>query len=223
MISAVVFDFDGVLADTERLHLVAFQQVFATRGWELSDATYFDEYLGYDDIALVEAYARDRKLDLGHAELRTVANEKIKLFERHLVATDVMFPAARACVARLKPHFALAIASGALHAEIVHLLGVGGLLDEFAVIIGADDGDERKPLPGPYLAAAMALGVDPGTCVAVEDSPWGLTSAIAAGMCTIGVTTSYGSDALSSAHRIIASLEELTPELVASFGESPVV
>ena len=94
-ISAIVFDFDGVLADTERLHLVAFQQVFATRGWDLDDATYYDAYLGYDEIALVEAYARDRKLDIGHAELRAVATEKIKLFERHLVDTDVLYPAAR--------------------------------------------------------------------------------------------------------------------------------
>ena len=57
-IAAVVFDFDGVLADTERLHLGAFQRVFDPRGWRLDEGTYFARYLGYDDRGLVVAFGR---------------------------------------------------------------------------------------------------------------------------------------------------------------------
>jgi beta-phosphoglucomutase-like phosphatase (HAD superfamily) len=67
-ISTVVFDFDGVIADTERLHLGAFQDVFADRGWTLDEQAYFERYLGWDDHGLVAAYARDHGLEVGAAD-----------------------------------------------------------------------------------------------------------------------------------------------------------
>src|SRR4029078_6623355 len=67
-VRAVVFDFDGVLADTERLHLLAFQDAFAPRGWTLDEATYIDRYLGHGDAALIDAYAHDVGARLGAGE-----------------------------------------------------------------------------------------------------------------------------------------------------------
>ena len=58
----MVFDFDGVLADSEGLHLAAFQDVFSARGWTLARATYFDRYLGYDDRDLIQAFLEDHDL-----------------------------------------------------------------------------------------------------------------------------------------------------------------
>jgi beta-phosphoglucomutase-like phosphatase (HAD superfamily) len=215
-ITAIVFDFDGVIADTERLHLGAFQEVFASRGWSLDEADYFDRYLGYDDDGLVEAYAREQRLALERDDLRDLVRAKTEAFSRHLSSPDILYAGARRAIEALAARYRLAIASGALHREIASILGAAGLRDLFPVIVGADDVSECKPAPGPYLAAAAGLGVEPAACLAVEDSLAGLTAARAAGMRTVAVTTTSPRTALSAADRIVDTLADLTPELVAA-------
>ncbi|MEO8069789.1 MAG: HAD family phosphatase, partial [Acidobacteriota bacterium] len=171
VITAIVFDFDGVLADTERLHLGAFQQVFAARGWSLADDVYFDRYLGCDDEGLVLAYSADEQLALGEEDVEALVSAKTQAFSRHLSSSDILFPGVRDVVRQLARRFSLGIASGALHGEIDAILEVGGLRDLFPVIVGADDVSTGKPSPEPYLLAASKLGVAPRACVAVEDSP----------------------------------------------------
>jgi len=79
-ITTIVFDFDGVLADTERLHLRAFQEVFAARGWSLDETAYFDQYLGYDDRGLVLAFGEDQRLGLTSRDVQTLVTDKGKVF-----------------------------------------------------------------------------------------------------------------------------------------------
>jgi beta-phosphoglucomutase-like phosphatase (HAD superfamily) len=213
-VAAVIFDFDGVLADTERLHLSAFQDVFEPRGWQLDESTYLDRYLGCDDRGLVIAFASDNRLDVSDADIRELVEAKIHVFERSLRSGGVLFSAARTCVERMASRFTLAIASGAGRAEIVSILENEGLRSRFAAIVSADDVTETKPAPMPYLTAARQLGVDPRACVAIEDSPPGLASARAAGMRTVGITTTVGRELLGQADRVIASLSEFSPELV---------
>jgi beta-phosphoglucomutase-like phosphatase (HAD superfamily) len=212
--SVLVFDFDGVLADTERLHMGAFQKVFAARGWALDEHEYFDRYLGCDDHGLVVAFARDHGLVLGADDVQRLAAEKTSEFARYLENGDVLFAGAAACVEALAGRYRLGIASGALHEEIVTILGAANLLHHFPVIVAAEDVNECKPSPVPYLAAAARIGVDPRVCVAVEDSVPGLQAARAAGMRTIGITTTSPRDALRLADRVINSLSELSPELI---------
>jgi beta-phosphoglucomutase len=210
----VIFDFDGVLADTERLHLTAFQDVFAARGWRLDEATYFDRYLGCDDRGLVVTFARDQRLSVSDADVVALVEAKTDAFERRLEAGDVLFPRARTCVERMASRFVLGIASGAARAEILTILEAGGLRARFPVVVAADDVSETKPAPEPYLTAARQLGVRPDACVAVEDSAPGLAAAHAAGMRTVGITTTLPRDRLARADRIIDDLAELSPELV---------
>jgi HAD superfamily hydrolase (TIGR01509 family) len=215
LITTVIFDFDGVLADTERLHLRAFQQLFAARGWQLDEAVYFDRYLGYDDEGLVAAFDKDEHLGLPQAVLDALVAEKGEVFAGYLEAGDVLFPGAIACVENLAKHFTLGIASGALKTEITNILGAANLLAYFPVIVSAEDVDECKPAPEPYLTAARRLGVRPGVCVAIEDSPPGLQAARTAGMKTVGVTTTAARHLLS-ADLVIDRLDQFTPELVVS-------
>ena len=221
--SAVVFDFDGVLADTEGLHLRAFQHVFAGRSWPLDHAVYFDRYLGYDDRGLVVAYAGDRGLDLDADEVRNLVEAKGHVFAGYLQAGNVLFGGAADCVRALAEHYTLGIASGALRAEILAILDAAGLTSAFRVIVAADDVTACKPSPMPYLSAAAGLGVEPRHCVAVEDSPAGLEAARAAGMQTVGVTTTLPRHLLAGADRIIDSLRDLSPALVAGLGGQPPV
>lgn len=218
MTEAVIFDFDGVLADTERLHLRAFQSAFRAHGWALDDDTYFSRYLGYDDGDLVDAFARDHGLSIGAADRRAFLSGKSGAYHALVGSGAVLYSGAQACVDRLGRRFPLAIASGSHHAEIVDILAAGGLLHAFRVIVGADEVAQSKPAPDLYLAAAARLGVAPSRCVAIEDSHWGLDAARAAGLRTIAITTTSPASALGAASRIIQSLDELTAAFVESLG-----
>jgi beta-phosphoglucomutase-like phosphatase (HAD superfamily) len=107
----------------------------------------------------------------------------------------------------------IAIASGALRAEIRRTLDRERLTSCFKFILGAEDSPASKPAPDPYQRAVALLGqsidrLRPSECVAVEDSPWGLQSARAAGLRTVGVAQTYDR-AMLQADLVIASLEEL--------------
>jgi beta-phosphoglucomutase len=213
-VRAVVFDFDGVLADTEGLHLRTFQDVFDGRGWTLERAAYYDRYLGYDDHDLVTAFAGDQRLAVTDDEIGEIVREKTERFSQYLASAAVLFPTARAAVARLATRYSLAIASGSLSAEITAILNHAGLTPAFRAIVGADDVLRRKPAPDPYVEAVSRLGVAPASAVAIEDSRWGLASAHAAGLRTIAITTSYAAPELSPADAIVDSLDDVTPELI---------
>ena len=146
---------------------------------------------------------------------------KSRRYRHHLASGSALYPAADACVRCLGGRFILGIASGSLRAEILHILAPTGLAPSFRTIVGADDVSSGKPAPEPYLRAAALLGVDPSNAVAIEDSRWGLESARAAGMRTIGVTTTYPAAVLSMADRVVSSIGEVTVELIEGLGNSP--
>ena len=211
----VVFDFDGVLADSEGLHLAAFQDVLSARGWTLARATYFDRYLGFDDRDLLKTFLADHDFEVADAELDAIVAEKGRKYDARVQGNKILFPAAAACVARLRGTFALGIASGSLHDEIADILRANDLEQAFEVVVGADDVAKSKPAPDSYAAAVKRLGVRPEDAVAIEDSNWGLMAAKAAGLKTIGITTSYPRHALHLADTVVDSLHEVTPDSIA--------
>lgn len=213
-IRAVVLDFDGVIADTERLHYSAFREVFAVRGWTLDESTYVDRYLGCDDYGLVREFTRDIGVPTSEGDVRRLVEAKGQIFGRHLESADILFPGAKSSIEQLAARFAMGIASGALRHEIVAILRAADLLERFAAIVAANDVTATKPAPEPYLTAAERLGIPPSACVAVEDSAAGLEAARSAGMRTIAVTTTLPRHALGAADRIVAGLHEVSPELV---------
>ena len=217
-IAAVVFDFDGVLADTERLHLRAFQDALATRGRSLDERDYFTRLLGYSDRDLVVTLSQESGWTLDQAAIDALLRLKAARYRHHLASGDALYAAAAACVRTLASRYSLAIASGSLHAEIDDILTGAGLRDFFHSVVGAADVTSGKPAPEPYLRAATLLGVPPAAAVAIEDSRWGLESARAAGMRAIGVTTTYPAAQLTGADIVVSSLAEISTEMVARMG-----
>ena len=120
--TAIVFDFDGVLADSEPLHLRVYQQLLEPHGIHLDQATYSEKYLGYDDEGVFQQIAVDYKLLLGDEEIEMLIEEKAMHFEKLVSSGNVLYPAAAACVRRLGAAYPLGIASGALRAEIELML-----------------------------------------------------------------------------------------------------
>ena len=215
-IRAIIFDFDGVIADSESQHFRAFQQTFAERGWNLSEQDYYESYLGYSDREVFEMVARERGDQLPAEELDRLIASKGRAYAGLLSAGPELCPHAADVIRRLAQHFPLAIASSAFAHEIVEVLEAKELLSCFKVIVGAEDVAESKPSPAPYLEAARRLGIPPDACVAIEDSPWGLESAHRAGLRTIGITHTYPAARLTGADVVVHSLDEITESFIRS-------
>ena len=213
--AAVVFDFDGVLVDTEAMHLAAFQEVFAARGWPLDAREYFGEYLGYDDRALVRLYGARHERAIEAADVETLVARKADVFQQRVAGGQVLYPQARDAVRRLGERFPLAVATGSFRDEVVAILTAAGLIDAFSAVVAADDVARPKPAPDTYAAAVARIGVEPARAVAIEDSAGGLSSARAAGLRTIGLTTtSHQSRLAPHADVVLASLDDVTVERI---------
>jgi beta-phosphoglucomutase len=215
-LQAIIFDFDGVIADSEPLHLRAFQQVLAEEGVALDRDDYFARYLGYDDVGMFAALAKDRGLTTRAGWVAAMVARKGERLQAMLDEGAVLFPGASAFIQAAAAAVPIAIASGALRHEIVAIIEAAGLGDKFATIVASGDAPASKPSPAPYrlaferLQAAAGVGLDPRRCVAIEDSVWGLESALGAGLRCVGVTTSYPAEQLVGAELIVDGLQTLT-------------
>ncbi len=218
-IRALVFDFDGVLADSEPLHLRSYQEVLTPIGIRITRDEYYTHYLGYDDEGVFTKIAEARGVRMEPPQVAALIAEKTRVFDDMIAAGEMLYPAARACVERMAAHFPLGIASGALRHEIEAILRGGNLARHFRFIVASGETTAGKPAPDPYRRAAELHGVPPSTCLAIEDSRWGLESAKAAGLWSIGITNTYPRAELTMADRVIDSLDELTPELIRGFGD----
>ena len=215
-LQAIVFDFDGVIANSEPLHLTAFQQALAPEGIDLSTGDYYAHYLGYDDVGLFEALVRDRGLAMSGADVTGLVARKGKRMQALLRSRTVLFPGATEFIREAAAVVPIAIASGALRHEIEEIIDAAGVSDLFSTIVAAGDTPQSKPSPAPYRLAlerlrdASGRDIDPRRTVAIEDSKWGLESAQGAGLRLVGVTTSYPAHELTDAELVVDSLKSLT-------------
>ena len=213
-ITGVVFDFDGVLADSEPIHFRIYQELLAPSGVTLTKEDYCARYLGFDDEGAFAQMATDFGLMLGDEEIELLIVEKARRFEAIVSGTNVLYPSAVPCVRRLAARWPVGIASGALRADIDLMLRGAGLDQTFRFIVAAGDVDASKPAPDPYLMAAELHRVPTQACAAIENSKWRLQSAKTAGMRTIAVTHTYPHTALTDADRVVDSLDEITLSLI---------
>lgn len=222
MIRAVVFDFDGVIANSEPLHFRAYRDVLAERGLTLTEAAYYENYLGYDDVGAFRAIAEDNGTSFSEDAIAELVARKAVRLESLEKDGSVLFPGARDAIARMAAAWPVAIASGALKAEILRVLDHEDLRSHFPVIVAAEDTPASKPDPAPYLLAVQLLGqtipgLEPSACAAIEDSKWGLVSARRAGLRTVGITHTYpASELTDAADAVIDHLDRFTPALIAN-------
>ncbi len=220
MIRAVVFDFDGVIANSEPLHFRAFRDVLREEQVDLAERDYYERYLGFDDVGAFGAIAADRGLTWPAEKVSGLVSRKAVRMEALEQDGSVLFPGARGAIERLAAACPLAIASGAIRAEIVRVIEHERLSGYFPVIVAAEDTPASKPAPDPYLhavtclSAAVGVPLTPAECVAIEDSLWGLESARAAGLRTIAVAHTYSAGALASADLVVPHLDALSWDLL---------
>lgn len=200
--SAVIFDMDGVLVDSEPLHQRAFERLFAELGRRDDHGIVFADYYGRSDKALLTDFIALHALPHRMEELW---ERKVELFLADLRQSRPIFADARALVSLLAARYPLAIASSNTHRAIEVVMEISGFRPHFRAIVGLEDLRAPKPDPDAYLQAAARLGLAPADCVAVEDAAAGVAAARAAGMRVIAITTSLPAEKLSASDRVVNS------------------
>ena len=217
MIEAVVFDLDGVLIDSEPVWEEVRREVVAARGGHWApDAQ--DRLMGMSTAEWSAYLSADLGVGLPPAEVADVVIDAMAArYRSHLP----LLPGAVDAVRRMGSRFALGLASSSPRSLITVVLDASGLRPAFAAVRSTEEEARGKPAPDVYLTVARLLGVDPVSCVAVEDSSNGLRSAAAAGFAVIAVPRPEyppAPDALALARLELASLTELTVAAVTALG-----
>lgn len=213
---AVIFDFDGVIVDSEPVHFACFREVMATVGLELTRQDYYDNYLGYDDHDCLLIAARDRGAELSERQIAELTEAKTRLVQDTFRESIQALPGAAELIRSIAAaDVPMAICSGALRDEIVLAARTVGVSDFFQAIAAAEEVARGKPDPEGYLLARKRLADKLGRdlraerCVVIEDSPAGIEAGRAAGMKVLAVATSYHRSHLTAADRIVDSLVEV--------------
>ena len=211
---AVLFDFDGVIVNSEPLHFLAFHEVLRGEKIELTEEEYYRELIGFDDKGAFKHVfeRRGRELDpRTFLRVMTLKSEKmmdlIRARKYHTLSGVDEF------VRGLWWHYPLAICSGALREEIEAMLEGVALRECFRVIVAAEDVAVGKPDPQGYLMCARQLGdkvknaLRPEDCLIIEDAPTVIRSAGGVGFRTLGVATSYPVEKLQDATYVVRDLK----------------
>lgn len=226
MIRALIFDFNGVLADDDPIHMQAFREVAAEEGLSFTDEEYLEQYLPLNDRDCFQTLYSRHSIPLTDVQLNALIARKSVYYFRAIAEKQVMFEHASRAIKEAAARCPLAIASGARTDEIRHILAQAGLQDCFRAIVAADDVISGKPHPEPFLRALDRLKetdrtLEASECVAVEDSIGGIQSAHEAGMRCLGIAHSYDASRLQSARPewIIDSIDEFVPWLEKEFSK----
>ena len=217
MFRAVIFDFDGVITDSEILHFNAFNQVLGRYGIEITKQQYYKEYLGLTDAEVFGLMVEQGRLGPDAPAVEDLIKQKNQIFERLAENQGGIIEGVSDFLEMLRRNnIPMAICSGALLAEIKLILDQAQLSSFFEVIVSAEQVKKGKPNQEGFLLALQKLNeanpnpVLAGQCIVIEDSHWGLEAAGTAGMHTVAITNSYDADQLAMAEKVITHLSELS-------------
>ena len=204
MLKAVIFDFDGVITDSEILHFRTFNMITSKFGFEIDKKSYYKDFLGLTDNDVFTMLKQQKLLNNEAPSVEEMIRQKNLLFERLAKEDGCIIAGVRDFLNLLKQkNIPLAICSGALLTEIMLILEDAKLTDMFETIVSADQVRKGKPAPDGFLMALERLNtkrnpaIKANECVVIEDAHWGLRAAIAAGMHRVAVTNSYDYDQLA--------------------------
>ena len=210
---AVLWDLDGVIADTGRYHYRAWQEIFTPMGIDFTEEHFIKHFGQRNDTIIRDSVGRV----ISQEELEDIAVRKEKAYRR-LVAHNIRaLPGSIDLLKELEKNgIPSAIASSAPPENvnvIINGLGIEGL---FQAIACGREVTEGKPSPQIFLKAAEKLGVSPPDCVVIEDAVAGVTGAKRAGMKCVAVTNSHSGDSLREANLVVSSLEKVGIDALSS-------
>lgn len=216
MIRAIIFDFNGVIADDETPHVICFQQALAEQGLSITTEEYYGTYLGMDERTCAASLLAARDGHVDNRLLHTIVERKAALF-RDSTATHKppLFPDVMEFVVQAQIRCQLAIASGGRREQIEAALRDSPIERLFSVIVSADDCAIGKPDPAIYRQTLKLMnGAIPRhplltarDCLVIEDSVAGIRSARAAGMKVLALATTYPAEKLKEADGVLPGFQ----------------
>jgi beta-phosphoglucomutase len=223
MLTAVIFDFDGIIVNTEPVHYRAYQEIFVPLGLGFSWEEYVSRYIGFDDREIFRRVFTANGHGLDNVEMEQLMSRKASAF-RHIAGSGMKpYPGVAELIRALSGNLPLALCSGAVRSDISPILERLDLSIAFDAIVTADDVVVSKPDPESYRLTLRKLSsaypdreILPESCLAIEDTPAGIASAKAAGIPVLAVTNSYPAERLSDAGFIVDSLEPVTLEVLSN-------
>ena len=206
--TAIMFDLDGVIIDTEPLHERTKRMAFDQYGVTAPE-DFYAQFIGRSDKDMVKGVVEQFAPSL---EWRDVLARKHELFNEMEGEIELIPGAAEFIAAARKCFDKLALVTSATRRNQQYALRRFELESSFDVIVTAEDIVRTKPDPEPYLTAVSRLGVPAETCLVIEDSTHGVASANAAGCAVVAITTSFTAGQLGNAgpQFIVSSYAELT-------------
>ena len=229
MLRIVVFDFDGVIADTEQVHYTFIRQTLQKEGVDLDWKDYCDKYLVYDDFNAFRNILNDRDRPENEEFIRDLCKRKTELYDEYIDSHSMVYPGVAALLQDLQEKkILISIYSGSLRNEIESILEQAGLLSYFLDIVTVEDVKFPKPDPEGYVLAMQKANahlnakgtIQPEDCIVIEDSTLGVHAAKDAGMHCLALETSYPSDTLRHADHVVKDLTEVTAALLNQIVES---
>lgn len=207
---ATIFDFDGVLVDSEPLHEWSIREAVTPLGWHFTHAQFVEGIVGRGDERAFATIARwnHQELSEGLAS-ELLATKRSRMADGIAAGRFSVQPGAIDAVRGAAALGPLAVCSGSRASVVLPMLRAIGLADAFERVVTADDVARAKPAPDGYLLAASCLGLAPASCTAIEDTPTGVQSARDAGMRVIAVCHTCPADALVGAHDVLASIADV--------------
>ena len=218
MIRAIIFDFDGVITDSEPVHLKMFQKVLSEMGITLDAREYYEVYLGMDDKGCFTTILKANGIGTASQLIQSLIQKKTNYLMEYIKNDLFIYPGVVELVGSAKKDYLLAIASGALRHEIEFVLESAGIRSAFSVIVSAEDVSEGKPNPECFnktLERLNGIGgerIKKDECLVIEDSIAGIEAAKAAGMSCVAVTNTYSRDRLTLADKVVKELSEINFE-----------
>jgi len=204
-LKAIIFDFDGVLADSVPAYRNAVIDAAGQAGITDCDG---DDIESADTRTVAQRIINQYNLDI---DVETMAAQIEEFALDRLLTASRIVPGARRLVESVRQAgLRTAIGSLAPRRNINAILGQAGMQDMFEAIIAVDDIEKIKPDPEVFLKAADAIGVLPDECVVIEDADFGIAAALAAGMVAVALTTTLPANELAAAHYIVPGLTDLS-------------
>lgn len=212
MLKGVIFDLDGVLVDTVPAHYAAWHRLFVEEGYHFDEQVYHDKVDGrrrQDGVRAVMTDAEPRRVEAAGKRkdkyfLELIDQGRFSVFEGSLAFLKL-------CQERQ-----LRLATASSSRNVRHVLQKAGIVGFFDAVVGGDDVDRGKPDPSIFLLAAARLGLEPSSCIVVEDAVSGVVAAKAGGFYCVGVDRNGPASRLSAADMLVGDLGELNVERLAA-------
>ena len=220
MLKAIIFDFDGVITDSEPVHLKMFQKVLGEMGLTISEKDYYEIYLGMDDKGCFSTLLKSNGIDSNFELIQSLIDKKTEYLMDYIKDNLFIYPGVVEFIETSYGKYLLAIASGALRHEIEFILEGAGIRSAFSIIVSAEDVSEGKPNPECFNKALDRLNeisrqpITTAECLVIEDSIAGVEAAKAAGMRCAAVTNTYNPDRLKMADIVVKGVADIDMEVM---------